>query len=92
MSKEANTINKLYNLTLDKSFANKGVHFLTDTNPAPVGSYSGFVILNDTVIASITTNSDITGDITAVIFTSGYIPIEFSTITLTSGTLMLIKA
>jgi len=76
-----------------KSHAQDGVHFLLDTNPAPTAKYSGFVVLTDTVITSITeqTLGSITGDITAVTFTAGYYPLSFSTITLTSGSLMLIK-
>lgn len=80
-----------------KSFAEDGVHFLTDTNAAPTGAYYGFLVLTDAVISSITyiDPNKQSGDITDVSsFATGMfisIPGGFSTITLTSGELQLLK-
>ena len=84
---------KAANEWFHKAHAEDGVHFLTDTNAAPTGKYKGFVVIADATIASITYDPtfNATGDITAINFYSGYYPIRFSTITLTSGSLMLIK-
>ena len=80
-----------------KAHAEDGVHFLTDTNAAPTADYYGFLVLADAVVASITyiDSTKQTGDITSVttFSTGSYISIPggFSTITLTSGELMLLK-
>lgn len=80
-----------------KDHAEDGVHFLSDTNPAPTGSYYGFIVTGDTtVIASITyiDSSKQTGTLTNITLSQGlYIPIPglFSTITLTSGDMILLK-
>jgi len=80
-----------------KSFAEDGVHFLTGTSAAPSGHYYGFYVLADAVVSGITyldeskNSSDITG---VTSFPAGvFIPIGggFSTITLTSGEVMLLK-
>lgn len=82
---------------LYKAHAEDGIHFLTDTNAAPSGYYYGFLVLAEAVVASITyvDPNKQTGDITSVTAfpTGSYISIPggFSTITLTSGELMLVK-
>lgn len=79
-----------------KGFAEDGVHFLVDTNAAPSGNYYGFLVLADAVVASIThTDSTKNGDVTTVtsipagVFISQ--PGGFTTMTLTSGEVMLVK-
>lgn len=79
-----------------KQHAQDGVHFLVSTNAAPTGYYYGFVVIADAVVASIThINSAKNGDVTTVTsFPAGmYVsqPGGFSTITLTSGEIMLLK-
>ena len=79
-----------------KGFAEDGVHFLVDTNPAPSGFYYGFLVLADAVVASITSIDSVkNGDVTSVtsIPAGTFIsqPGGFTTITLTSGEIMLVK-
>jgi len=79
-----------------KSFAEDGVLFVTDTNPATSGYYYGFLVLADAVVASIThVDSTKNGDVTSVtsIPAGSFIsqPGGFTTLTLTSGEIMLVK-
>ena len=79
-----------------KTHANDGVIFLTDTSAAPTGNYYGFVVLADAVVSSIThTDSSKNGDATTVTtFPAGvYVsqPGGFTTLTLSSGEIMLLK-
>jgi hypothetical protein len=79
-----------------KAHAEDGVYFLVDTNAAPTSSYYGFYVLADAVVSAIThIDSTKNGDITIVtsIPAGAYIsqPGGFSTITLTSGEVMLLK-
>ena len=79
-----------------KSHSEDGVYFLVDTNAAPAGFYYGFIVLADAVVAAIT-HIDATGNgnvTTVTSFPAGmYIsqPGGFSTMTLTSGEVMLLK-
>lgn len=79
-----------------KGFAEDGVYFLTGTSAAPTGNYYGFLVLANAVVASVThTDSTKNGDVTAVtsipagVFISQ--PGGFTTMTLTSGEVMLVK-
>ena len=81
-----------------KAHAQDGICIVTNTNAAPTAQYYAFVVLADAVIASITyvDSTKQTGSaITSVTsFPAGfYIPIPglFTTITLTSGQIMLLK-
>ena len=78
-----------------KAHAEDGIHFLTDTNPAPEDNYYGFLVTGaNTVITDITYRFPdlISGDITAItLLQGGYYPIPFKTITLSSGNMMLLK-
>lgn len=79
-----------------KSFAEDGVHFLTDTNAAPSGYYYGFLVLADAVVASIThvdssKNSDVTSVTSFLAGTFISQPGGFTTMTLTSGEVMLVR-
>lgn len=79
-----------------KSFSEEGVYFLTDTSAADTGDYYGFLVLTDTVVASISPidSAKLEGDITAITLSTGTfisIPGRFSTITLTSGNIMLLR-
>jgi hypothetical protein len=80
-----------------KLHSEDGVHFLTDTNPAPTSTYYGFIVTGSTTnISSITYIDDakVTGSILDITMVQGgYYPISsgFSTITLASGDMMLLK-
>lgn len=80
-----------------KSHSEDGVHFLTGTDAAPTAMYYGFIVTGEsTVISSITyvNAAKQTGDITLVTMVQGMyytIPGGFSTITLTSGDMILLK-
>lgn len=80
-----------------KDHAEDGVHFLSGTGAAPTDKYYGFIVTGDTtVISSISyiDSSKQSGDITLITLVQGiYYPIPglFSTITLTSGDLILLK-
>jgi len=79
-----------------KDHSEDGVVFVTDTNAAASSYYYGFVVLADAVVASIThIDSSKNGDVTTVTsFPKGmYItqPGGFTTLTLTSGEIMLLK-
>jgi hypothetical protein len=75
------------------------IHVLTGTSAATAGSYTGFFVLEDAVISDITLTDDtkITGtnDFSGITLIAGLfieIPGGFSTITLTSGSMILAKA
>jgi hypothetical protein len=79
-----------------KSFSEDGVLFVVDTNAVTSGYYYGFLVLADAVVASIThVDSTKNGDVTSVtsipagVFISQ--PGGFTTLTLTSGEVMLVK-
>jgi len=80
-----------------KAHAEDGIHFLSGTVAAPDNVYYGFVVTGEgTVIDSITyiNTSLITGDIADITMVQGLyytIPGNFSSITLTSGDMMLLK-
>ena len=80
-----------------KDHAVEGVYYLTGTNPAPTGKYYGFIVTGDnTVISSITyiDPSKQGGDITQIGMNVGMyyaVPGLFSTITLTSGNIILLR-
>lgn len=80
-----------------KAHAESGVHYLTDTNPAPEGIYYGFIVHDEaTIISSITyINGDKqTGDITGLVLIPGMymsIPGLFSTMTISAGSVQLLK-
>jgi hypothetical protein len=81
-----------------KAHAQDGICILTDTDPAPVAQYYGIKVLAEAVVASITyvDSSKQTGDaITTVtaLPVGMYIPIPglFTTLTLTSGEVLLLK-
>lgn len=81
-----------------KAHAEDGICFVTGTSAAPTSLYYGFIVIADAVIASITyvDSSKQTGDaITAVTsFPAGWyqsIPGLFTTLTLTSGQVELLK-
>ena len=72
------------------------IHFLTDTEAAPIGNYFAFIPDNSAVISSITylDNTKVSGTITSLTLIAGlkyYIPGGFSTITLSAGTMILFK-
>ena len=82
----------------NKQFPNVGIHVLTGTSAAPTGTYTGFLVLEDVTISTITLiDSDkVTGDndFSEVSIPSGMfieIPGGFSTITLSAGSMILIK-
>ena len=101
MSDNKMHITSISNEVIDKLFykdhAENGVHFLSDTNPAPANKYYGFIVTGaSTVISSITyiDSTKQSGDITQLDMNVGmYYPIPglFSTITLTSGNVILLK-
>lgn len=79
-----------------KAHSEDGVVFVVNTNAAPTSYYYGFLVLADAVIDSIThVDSSKNGDVTTVTsFSAGlYIsqPGGFTTLTLTSGEVMLLK-
>lgn len=81
-----------------KQFPNVGIHVLTGTGAATAGTYTGFVVLEEAAISSITlTDSNkVTGTndfsgITLSVGTFIEIPGGFSTLTLSSGSMILIK-
>ena len=79
-----------------KNHSEDGVVFVTDTSAAASSYYYGFVVLADAVVASIThVDSSKNGDVTTVtsIPAGVYIsqPGGFTTLTLTSGEVMLVK-
>jgi len=80
-----------------KQFAENGIHFLSGTDPAPDGIYSGFIVTgSSTVINSIDYIDDtkIGGNITDITLVQGmYYPIPggFSTLTLSSGDMILVR-
>lgn len=87
---------------LQKEHSFDGVHFLSGTSAAPSGKYYGFIVTGDpTEISSITyyknsTNNDgkVSGDITSItLVQGGYYPIPggFTTITLSTGDMILLK-
>lgn len=71
-------------------------HVLTGTSAAPAGTYKGFLVVEEAVISSIsgvdtekiTGTNDFSG---MTLFAGLYIPIEFTGITLTSGSIILEK-
>lgn len=82
----------------NKQFPNVGIHVLTGTDAAPAGTYTGFLVLEEATISAITlTDSDkVTGDndfsevtFPACVFIE--IPGGFSTVTLSAGSMILIK-
>ena len=80
----------------NKSFSEGGVYFLSSTDAAPVDVYYGFLVISETVIASISPidASKLGGTPLTPIYPAGIfisIPGKFSTITLTSGDIMLVK-
>ncbi len=82
----------------NKQFPNVGIHVLTGTDAAPAGTYTGFLVLEEATISAITlTDSDkVTGDndFSEVTFPAGVfieIPGGFSTVTLSAGSMILIK-
>ena len=81
-----------------KQFPNVGIHVLTGTGAATAGTYTGFVVLEEAAISSITlTDSNkVTGTndfsgITLSVGTFIEIPGGFSTLTLSAGSMILIK-
>jgi len=77
-----------------KAHAEDGYHILTDTSAAPEGNYYAFLVVEEAVIASITepSLSKISGDITLVTYPAGwYNPVLFTTLTLSSGVVHLLK-
>ena len=90
-----NSLTNTKNL-FNKSFSEGGVHFLSGTNAAPTSIYYGFLVITETVIASITPIDSVklSGTPTTPTYPAGLfisIPGKFSTITLTSGNIMLVK-
>lgn len=96
-SRISSVARKAANEWLYKAHAEDGIHFLTNTSPAPTGAYYGFVVTGEnTVISSISyiNPTKQSGDITAITLLQGvYYPIPglFSTITIDSGDMMLFK-
>ena len=83
---------------LGKQFPNIGIHILTGTSEATAGTYTGFLVLEDAVISAITLtdSAKVTGTnnfagITLSVGTFSEIPGGFSTLTLTSGSMVLVK-
>ena len=79
-----------------KSHAGEGIHFHSGTSVSTVGTYYGFQVTEETVVAdiSITTPTLTTGDYTAHTLPAGlYVAIAggFTDITLTSGAVILLK-
>ena len=81
-----------------KAHAQDGICFVTNTSAAPTAQYYAFVVLADAVVASITyvDSSKQTGNAitTVTAFPAGMyisIPGLFTTLTLTSGQVMLLK-
>lgn len=79
----------------NRSHSTNGVYFLTGTSASNTGSYYAFVAVTDTVVNKIS-YIDVTkqkGDISTMTFPAGMyvsIPGYFSTITLTSGSVILL--
>ena len=79
-----------------KGHASDGVYFVTDTSAAPTAKYYGFVVIEDAVVNTIThvnVNKQ-KGTITGITFPAGmYVPLPglITTLTLTSGKVMLLK-
>ena len=79
-----------------KNHSEDGVVFVTDTSAAASSYYYGFIVLADAVVASIThVDSSKNGDVTTVTSIPAGIYISqpggFTTLTLTSGEIMLLK-
>jgi len=81
-----------------KAQAQDGICFVTDTDAAPVAQYYGFIVLAEAAITSITyiDSGKQTGDAitTVTAFPAGMyvsIPGLFTTLTLASGEVMLLK-
>lgn len=81
-----------------KAHAEDGICIVTNTDPAPEGYYYGFIVVSDAVLSSITLidSSKVTGgaltDVTT--FYTGFyqvVPGGFTTLTLTSGEVELLK-
>lgn len=72
---------------------NKGIHVLTNTSPAPVyKNYGGLITTAATVVSAITYADGYDGVGTPTPLPAGvFVPMRFSTITLTSGSAILIK-
>jgi len=83
-----------------KQFAENGIHLLTGTAAAPAGTYAAFIPLADNCAISAITlinSALVTGanNFAGVTLVQGMyyeIPGGFSTITLSAGNMMLIKA
>jgi hypothetical protein len=84
---------------IEKQFPNVGIHVLTGTSGAPAGTYTGFLILEEATISAITLTDSgkVTGTndfagITLSVGTFIEIPGGFSTLTLGSGSMILVKS
>jgi len=81
-----------------KQFPNVGIHVLTGTGAATAGTYTGFLVLEEAVISSITltdsnkvTGTNTFAGITLSVGTFVEIPGGFSTLTLSAGSMILVK-
>lgn len=82
-----------------KQFAEGGIHILSGTNAAPAGNYTGFVVLApDTTISALSgiNTGKVSGNTTfnGISLQPGFIEIPggFTGITLSAGSMILIKA
>jgi len=79
-----------------KAHSEDGITFLSSTSPATTAEYYGFVVTTaEATVSSITLldPSKVSGDITVMSFGQGYysIPGGFSTITLATGNVILLR-
>lgn len=75
----------------NRQFSDNGFTVVADTNALATGRYSGIQVLTDAVISSITFEPGYSGDtgIQTLTLPAGlYRPMLFTTLTLTSGTII----
>lgn len=83
--------------SVNQAYAIDGVHYLVDNNASPVSKYDGFIVTGETTVIASITYIDSTkqgGNLLLLTLPQGmYIPVPglFSTMTLTSGNVILLK-
>jgi hypothetical protein len=81
-------------INAQRQFSDNGFVVVANTNPLAVGKYSGIQVLSEAVIASITFEQGYSGDTniqTRTLPAGLYRPMLFTTLTLTSGVVVVEK-